>query len=229
MIEKKKSETADLEKKRFAFFQIGLVVAGALCLAAFEYSAVKLNTAFEKPFEEDCILTFSEEPEKQVVFQQKPVQKQKIVRFKIKREVVGVKNLIEPKEGVEVIDIVDIDDFYKPSEGGGGLPDLFVDTTYEFPDVMPEFPGGEVALMNWIGKNIKVPSYGMQLAGIVYVSFVVNDAGEITNVKIAKSLHSDYDKASMAVVKKMPKWTPGEQNGKAVKVRYNLPIRFVNR
>ena len=97
---------------------------------------------------------------------------------------------------------------------------------YTVVEVMPEFPGGFAAMHKWIGDNIDLPHYVESLNGTVYVRFVVGKDGQISKVTLTKGIHHDYDKASLAVVQKMPKWTPGEQAGKKVNVRYNIPIRF---
>ena len=93
---------------------------------------------------------------------------------------------------------------------------------------MPEFPGGINAMNRWISENIDLPHYAENLSGTIYVEFVVDKKGEITKVKLSNNLHQDYDNACLAVVSKMPKWTPGEQAGKNVNVRYHLPIKFVS-
>jgi protein TonB len=102
------------------------------------------------------------------------------------------------------------------------------DKVHEIVSVMPQFPGGIAAMNKWIANNIDLPYYTQQLSGTIYVEFVVDKKGAITNVKLSNKMHQDYDNACLAVVSKMPKWTPGEQAGKNVNVRYHLPIKFVS-
>ncbi|GAB3202670.1 protein TonB [Pontibacter aydingkolensis] len=93
---------------------------------------------------------------------------------------------------------------------------------------MPEFNGGEKAMMNYIGKKINYPSSAQRenIQGLVVVTFVVAPNGEIRDAKVVKGLGYGTDEEALRVVSGMPKWKPGKQNGKPVSVRYTLPIRF---
>lgn len=93
---------------------------------------------------------------------------------------------------------------------------------------MPEFPGGQEALMEYLEKNLNYPEKLQEkgITGTVYVTFVVNKNGGIEDVRVLRSLHPLLDKEAVRVVKSMPKWKPGEQRGKKVNIQYNLPIRF---
>ncbi len=93
---------------------------------------------------------------------------------------------------------------------------------------MPEFPGGQAKLFEYLGKNIKFPPAAKAngISGKVYVNFEVGKDGKITNVKILRGVHDLLDEEAKRVVKAMPAWKPGKQRGKAVKVSYNLPINF---
>lgn len=93
---------------------------------------------------------------------------------------------------------------------------------------MPSFPGGEAKLFEYLGKNIKYPQIAKEagISGIVYVNFVVDTKGDITDVKVLRGIGGGCDEEALRVVKNMPKWSPGKQRGKPVKVSYNLPIRF---
>jgi len=94
---------------------------------------------------------------------------------------------------------------------------------------MPEFPGGEIELRKYIGKSVKYPVIAQEngIQGRVYISFVVSKKGEVTEVKVARGVDPNLDKEAIRVVKAMPKWKPGKQRGKAVKVSYTVPINFV--
>lgn len=97
---------------------------------------------------------------------------------------------------------------------------------FDVVEEQPEFPGGTEALYKFIGKNFKYPeaSRAANSQGKVYVSFVIDKKGKITDVKIVRGVDEWLDAEAIRVVKKMPKWKPGKQRGKKVKVRYNLPI-----
>ncbi|MGZ2371304.1 TonB family protein [Ancylomarina sp. YFZ004] len=93
---------------------------------------------------------------------------------------------------------------------------------------MPEFPGGDNELQKWIARNIKYPEAAAKkgIVGRVYVGFVVNKKGGIEDIKIMRGAEASLDAEAMRVIGTMPKWKPGKQNGKIVKVQYTIPINF---
>lgn len=99
---------------------------------------------------------------------------------------------------------------------------------FEVVEQMPSFPGGNAALMNYLGQNIKYPVIAEEngIQGRVIVQFVVGKDGHISDVRVAKSVDPSLDKEAVRVVKGMPRWIPGKQNGQAVTVRYTLPVTF---
>ncbi len=101
-------------------------------------------------------------------------------------------------------------------------------TVFIFVDNMPEFPGGMVALIKYIRKNIKYPKEVVEqaIAGTVHLEFIIDQEGHITNAKVIRSIDPLLDAEALRVVRSMPKWIPGRQKGKAVKVIYKIPINF---
>jgi protein TonB len=99
---------------------------------------------------------------------------------------------------------------------------------YAFVERFPEFPGGEEALQRFIAENIVYPPSAMNVGiqGVVIVQFVVDSKGKIRNPEVVRDIGAGCGKAAVDVVMKMPNWSPGEQNGVAVSVRYTLPVRF---
>ena len=95
-------------------------------------------------------------------------------------------------------------------------------------EVQPEFPGGMSELGKYLGNNIKYPASAQKanIEGRVFVNFIVTKTGEITDVNLLKGIGFGADEESIRVVSQMPRWKPGSQSGKAVNVRYNLPINF---
>lgn len=93
---------------------------------------------------------------------------------------------------------------------------------------MPMYPGGDVALMGYLRDNIHYPTVAAEngVQGRVVVGFVVERDGSITDVKILRGVDPSLDREAMRVVKNMPKWTPGKQNGSAVRVKYQVPVSF---
>lgn len=93
---------------------------------------------------------------------------------------------------------------------------------------MPSFPGGEKALMQYIKDNTYYPEEMCEGAaqGRVMVGFIINEDGSISDVKVLRSLTPECDEVAVKIVKGMPKWNPGKQNGKAVKTKYTVPVSF---
>lgn len=102
------------------------------------------------------------------------------------------------------------------------------ETVYTEADVMPEYKGGQEALFSYLGSNIKYPESDKneKLEGTVYVQFVINESGKVTQTKVLKGASEAMDKEALRVIENMPDWNAGEKNGKKVKVQYNIPIRF---
>lgn len=92
----------------------------------------------------------------------------------------------------------------------------------------PSFPGGDAAMYAWLGQNISYPAAAAEegISGKVYVQFIVEKDGRITNVHVVRSKHFALDEEAKRVVARMPKWTPGRNNGQPVRVTYNLPVNF---
>ena len=92
----------------------------------------------------------------------------------------------------------------------------------------PEFPGGEAALMAYIKKNLKYPAFAAEngIQGRVTLSFTVEKDGSIANIEVMRSPAEELSKEAIRVVQSMPKWKPGKQRGKAVRVKYVLPVTF---
>lgn len=110
--------------------------------------------------------------------------------------------------------------------GGTGTvadPPVFV-----ISDEMPQFPGGEAAMMQYLAKNIEFPALARRngIEGMVVLQFIVNQYGDISNITVLKGLGAGTEAEAIRVLKKMPQWKPGKNNGIPVNVRFTLPIRF---
>ena len=103
---------------------------------------------------------------------------------------------------------------------------LFV--PFEGTSIMPEFPGGEKAMMEFIGENIKYPADAQKAgrAGRVTVRFIVDNEGNITDPEVMKGVHPSLDKEALRVINKMPRWKPGTVGGKPIEVYFAIPINF---
>lgn len=136
----------------------------------------------------------------------------------VKESNVGTKD----QEGEKDLPVVPVED---SGPGEAAAPEVF--TVVE---EMPEFPGGAMEMMKYIQKNIQYPAMAREagISGKCFLKFVVNGDGVISDVQILKGVAGcpDCDKEAMRVVKSMPKWKAGKQNGRAVPVYFNLPINF---
>jgi len=102
------------------------------------------------------------------------------------------------------------------------------DGVYQEVEEMPEYPGGEKALMNDLIGKIKYPEEAKKngIQGKVFVSFVVDEQGKVTNAKIERGVEASLDTESLRVVSELKTWKPGKEKGKAVKVAYTIPINY---
>ncbi len=97
---------------------------------------------------------------------------------------------------------------------------------YTFVDQMPEFPGGDKALMEFLRKNINYPQTDSMIRGKVLIRFTVNEDGKVDDIVVLRGLRPDFDLEAVRVVSRLPKFIPGRQQGKPVRVFFNLPVVF---
>ena len=99
---------------------------------------------------------------------------------------------------------------------------------FDVVEVMPSFPGGPSALLQYLSSHVKYPVVAQEngIQGRVTISFVVERDGSITDVRVAKSVDPSLDREAARVVSSMPRWNPGKQNGSAVRVKFNVPVQF---
>jgi len=150
--------------------------------------------------------------------------------------------VVEEEEIPDVEVLQEIDAGVKTVEGSKDAPmdlgdidgtsnvvaEVVEEKPYTYVEQMPTFPGGDSEMMKYLGKNIRYPAAAQRagVEGLVVLSFVVSSTGEISDIQVVKQLGAGTDEEAVRVVKSMPKWTPGKQNGRAVPVRYTLPVRF---
>ncbi len=124
---------------------------------------------------------------------------------------------------------VNIDDLQANQQAGGtDAPDEDADKVYAVVEQPPTFPGGEAALLAYVNKNVKYPSSALEqeIQGVVVLRFVVLENGSVGDVIIQRGIDPACDKEAVRVVQSLPRFIPGKQQGKGVKVWYTLPIRF---
>jgi len=119
---------------------------------------------------------------------------------------------------------------YPPIETNDKLsePQQGKSTPYTVVEVMPQFPGGTKALLKYLSSNLKYPAQALknEIQGKVYIRFIVTENGDIAKATVMRSLNKDCDKEALRVIRNMPKWKPGKQNGVRVPVYYTIPIQF---
>ena len=226
-MEVKKSPKADLEKQKLLFTQIGLVVALGLMFVAFEWAQtdVKASDIFVMPeevLEEEAIPVTRQE-------EIKPPPPPPPPRF---AEVLNiVDNDVELGEELEIEDMEIDEDTEVDFIDIGSDEDEEIDETEVFMivETMPSFPGGDAALNRFLADNIKYPTIAQEngISGRVFINFVVNRDGQIVDAKVVRGVDPALDQEAIRVVKMMPKWNPGQQRGKPVRVSFMLPVNFV--
>ncbi len=220
-MELKKSPEADLEKKRGSFLWVGMVFALGLVLVAFEYTVFdKVETQMAKleldMVEEEII------PVSVVTPPPPPPPPAPTTVIEIvddEEEIEEVDLTVEEVDESTEIEIVEI------------VEEVEEEEIFTIVEEMPSFPGGEEALFKYLGKNIEYPVMASDagIQGVVYVNFVIDKDGKVKDAKVLKGIGGGCNEEALRVIKTMPAWKPGKQRGKAVKVSYNLPVRFVLR
>ena len=113
--------------------------------------------------------------------------------------------------------------------GKAGSPATDTNEIFVVVEHDPEFPGGMDALYQWIGANYKWPASARDCDafGNVYVTFIIEKDGSVSNIKLLRDIGCGHGEAVVEMVKHMPKWKPGKQRGKPVRVQYNLPVKIM--
>ena len=130
----------------------------------------------------------------------------------------------DSKDGINIDDLRD-----NQTQGGTSAPVEEEAKVYNVVEQMPSFPGGEAALLKYVNTHIKYPAIAQEqeISGVVVLRFVVKEDGSVGEVIVQKSLAKHCDEEAVRVVKSLPRFIPGKQQGKAVRVWYTLPVRYV--
>lgn len=225
----KKSDKANLEKNSSLYFLMGAVVALSILFVAFEWGNRKITVSdlqTEQVIEEieDIQITPPDEDTPPPPPPEQPVVVEQI-------------QVVEDDVKVADVEIASVDDafdklqntFTPPAPSQRGREEAVEDNQiFEFLEEMPEFPGGQGAMMKWLGDNVKYPAIAAEnnIQGRVMVSFVVERDGSVSNVKILRGVDPSLDKEAIRLINAMPKWKPGMQTGKPVRARFNIPVTF---
>ena len=223
-MEEKKSPKANLENKKLMFMQIGMIISLLIAWLAFEHKSYDKRQIDESLLNREVVLdeemveiTKQEEQKPQPVEQPQQTTQLEIVEDDVETEDLNINAEVEQNEIIE----------------GYVAPEIVEEEVveqeiFQIVEEMPAFPGGEGKLMEYVAKNIKYPQIAREtgIQGRVFVGFVVEPDGSISNVKLLRGIGGGCDEEAMRVIKSLPKWKPGKQRGKAVRVSYQIPVFF---
>ncbi|MFD2201550.1 energy transducer TonB [Shivajiella indica] len=221
-MEAKKTPSADLTKKSGMFLNLGLLISVGLVLFAFEYKSfddrnLKDLGQVADDFEELLDIPITEQPPPPPPPVEQPIIQEIPDEVEIE-EKIEVNFDLDVKEETVIKEVVIADAPVVEK----------ADEIFDVVENSPEFPGGMEAWNEYLRKNLKYPTQArrMGVEGTVYVVFVVNTDGSVQDVEILRGIGGGCDEEALRVVSNAPKWTPGKQRGRPVRVRMRLPIRF---
>ncbi|MDR2119816.1 MAG: energy transducer TonB [Tannerella sp.] len=227
-MEIKKSSKADLEKTKGTGLLMGLVVGLAILFVGFEYGQKELNISKDEGIadiivEDDIEMTTQNEPPPPPP-PPPPVQ-----------EIAEVLNIVEDDANIDQVDILSSEDTQTDAQVQTYVPPAAVEEEeedeqhiFQVVEKMPDFPGGQAAMLSFIQKTLRYPVVAAEngIHGRVTCSFVVNKDGTIVDIEVLRGVDASLDKEAIRVISAMPKWQPGEQRGKPVRVKFTIPINF---
>jgi protein TonB len=223
-MEEKKSPKANLENKKLMFMQIGMIISLLIAWLAFEHKSYDKRQIDESLLNREVVLdeemveiTKQEEQKPQPVEQPQQTTQLEIVEDDVETEDLNINAEVEQNEIIE--------EYVAPEVVEEEVVEQEI---FQIVEEMPAFPGGEGKLMEYVAKNIKYPQIAREtgIQGRVFVGFVVEPDGSISNVKLLRGIGGGCDEEAMRVIKSLPKWKPGKQRGKAVRVSYQIPVFF---
>jgi periplasmic protein TonB len=224
-METKKSKRANLENKRTIFLQSGFIIVLSLILVAFEWSSdlnrhdLEAYANYGDDTPEDIINTFREKPKKVELPKPKIIIPEELILADDNEEIDDNLDFSTEDDQTLAADLIYIDE-----------PEPEEDKVFRFIAIedKPMFPGGERGLLTYLAKNTKFPKMAIEagIDGKVYVEFVIDKKGRVTEVKLQRGVHPLLDEEALRVVQSMPDWTPGYQRSKPVKVSFSVPISF---
>ena len=225
-MEVKKSPKADLEKKKTTGLLIGYVLALAVMFIAFEWSerdkVINTDTGLTQVvFEEEMIPITEQEEQKAPPPPPEVPKAEEIIEIAENDADVEETTIQASDETDKAVEVK-----YVPVEVEE--EEVEEQQIFQVVEEMPEFPGGMSECMKFLGKNIKYPTISQEngVQGRVIVQFVVNTDGSIVDPVVVRGVDPYLDKEALRVIKMMPKWSPGKQRNKPVRVKYTVPVMF---
>lgn len=224
-MEAKKSPKADLENRKGLYLEIGLVVILAVALLAFNIKSYDREQveAVERVVLDEVEETIIQTEEQEKPPEPEPQQEQVLTEIEV----------VENDKEVEAIDMSSFTEEVVNGEVSAPIVEEKEEEVEEevviIPDVNPEFNGGEAKLYEYLSENIKYPDLARDggITGKVYVQFVVEKDGSITNIQVKRDIGGGCGEEAKRVVRGMPKWKPGKVGGRTVRSQFILPINFI--
>jgi tonB family C-terminal domain len=233
-MEIKKSDKANLDKQRRGNFMLGLVLALAMLFAALEFTTRPAGLSEDDKMLDD----FPDELNMTPVVEQKDMisatgnagtpskaitQKvQEVPKTVATQEISPVTSKLVIGNGEGVTRQADV------TEALPQVPITKDSVVLKTVEQLPEFPGGIVQFMKWLTRNLRYPpiAQSQRIQGKVVVSFIINKDGSIASPTIVQSVDPVLDREALRVVKMMPRWKPGLQNGKPCRTMFAIPVNF---
>ena len=206
------------------FMQIGMIISLLVAWLAFEhksYDKREIDASLlnrEIAVDEDMVeITKQEEPKPQPVEVPQQTTQLEIVDDDVETQDIEINAEVEQNEVIEEYVPVEVEE-----------EEVVEQEIFQIVEEMPSFPGGEAELLKYVATHIKYPQIAREtgIQGRVFVGFVVEPDGSISNVKLLRGIGGGCDEEAMRVIKSLPKWKPGKQRGKAVRVSYQIPVFF---
>ena len=220
-MELKKNPKNDLSRMSGMFFNIGLSVSLLLVIVAFEWRTYDSSGLLDLGMVQDDFEDLMEIPPTEQPPPPPPkIQLPEIIEVPDEEE---IEEEIEVELDLEVTEEEVVEDFVFEE-----APEEEVDEVFTIVEDQPAFPGGNAAFYKFVASNMTYPAQArrMGIEGRVFVQFVVDKDGSVTEVKAVKGIGAGCDREAERVLNSSPKWTPGKQRGRSVKVRMVLPIIF---
>lgn len=225
-MEIKKSPKADLEGKKTTGVLIGLVLILAAMFVAFEWTkrdgVITADSGIQEvAFEEEMVPITEQEEPKQAPPPPEAPKVEEVLQIADNDANVEETTIQSNEDKGEAVEIKYVPAVVEEEE-------VEEQQIFQVVEEMPEFPGGMAECMKFLAKNIKYPTIAQEngVQGRVIVQFVVNKDGTIVDPVVVRSVDPYLDKEALRVIKAMPKWKPGKQRGKAVRVKYTVPVTF---
>lgn len=225
-MDSKKSPSADLEKRKGLFLEIGLVAALAIALVAFnikqyekEVKEITQRTVVDEL--EDVMIT----EEKQDIPEPEPEPQEVTTEIKVVDNDQELENELGPIDAGD--DANKEAQAYTPVQVEEEV-EVVEEEIFTIVEENPEFPGGETALYKYLSDNLNYPKVAIEnnITGKVYIRFVVEKDGSISKATIRRDIGGGCGAEALRVVNNMPKWKPGKQRGKPVRTDFTLPVSF---